>query len=232
MKTIFKILIIITFGTFLFAAENISLLQYEDMKVTHKYQEKSKEVVIKRHINPKCLELGINHETVFNGNMASDTIPQECKRTFITTLGTIQPMTTLDIVTVGELEVLSLIKKSIEHPEKYVLIDSRRSDWYENLTIPTAVNLPYNAISYDEDFPEDFQNVLSTLNIKKMGENYDFSQAKTAILFCNGNWCVQSPRAIGELLVIGYPKEKLMWYRGGIQDWTILGLTTIRGDLK
>ena len=51
-------------------------------------------------------------------------------------------------------------------------------------------------------------------------------------MFCNGIWCAQSKRAIKELLSMGYPKEKLLWYRGGLQDWKIVGFTTIRGDLK
>lgn len=233
MKTILTLIVLITLQAFGLFAKSIAIVQYEDIKVTHKYENKSKEIIIKRHQDPKCLELGINYETVFSADMANKNVPQECKKTFITTLGSIQPIKILNIKTIAELEVLDFIKKSIKKPKDYVLIDSRREDWYENSTIPTAVNLPYNTISYDEDFPEDFQKVLDTLNIKKISENkFDFSQAKTAILFCNGSWCVQSPRAIGELLSIGYPEEKLMWYRGGLQDWYMLGFTTIRGDLK
>ena len=233
MKTILTIFVFITLQTTALFSTNISILQYQDIKVTHKYEDKSKNIIIQRKQDPKCLELGINYDTVFSGDMANKEVPSQCKKIFVTTLGTIQPIQMLDIKTVAELEVLDLIKKSISKPNNYVLIDSRRSNWYENSTIPTAVNLPYNTISYDEDFPEDFQKVLDTLNIKKTQDGqFDFSQAKEAILFCNGNWCVQSPRAIKELLSIGYPKKKLMWYRGGLQDWYILGFSTIRGDLK
>jgi hypothetical protein len=31
------------------------------------------------------------------------------------------------------------------------------------------------------------------------------------------------------LLKFGYPPHKLKWYRGGMQDWEILGLTTVPG---
>jgi len=47
------------------------------------------------------------------------------------------------------------------------------------------------------------------------------------VLFCNGPWCDQSPRAIRGLRKIGYPADKLHYYRGGMQDWLIMGLTTI-----
>jgi hypothetical protein len=30
------------------------------------------------------------------------------------------------------------------------------------------------------------------------------------------------------LLNFGYPAHKLKWYRGGMQDWEILGLTVVR----
>jgi hypothetical protein len=40
-------------------------------------------------------------------------------------------------------------------------------------------------------------------------------------------WCDQSPRAIKGLLHLGYPAEKLLYYRGGMQDWMILGLTVV-----
>ncbi|WP_294965861.1 rhodanese-like domain-containing protein [Sulfurimonas sp.] len=233
MKTFLVFIVFMTLQPFSLFAKNIATLQYQDIKVTHTYQGKSKEVVIRRHQDPKCLDLAINHETVFSQDMANKNVPQACKKTFITTLGSIQPIKISNVQTIAELEVLDFIKKSIKEPEKYVLVDSRKEDWFENSTIPTSVNIPYNTIAYDEDFPEDFQKLLNTLNIKKLAnDKFDFSKAKTAILFCNGSWCVQSKRAIKELIKMAYPKEKLMWYRSGLQDWNILGFTTIRGDLK
>ena len=47
------------------------------------------------------------------------------------------------------------------------------------------------------------------------------------LLFCNGIWCVQSRLAIEKLIKMGYPREKLLWYRGGLQDWLALGFTTV-----
>ncbi|MDH3355786.1 MAG: rhodanese-like domain-containing protein, partial [Chromatiales bacterium] len=38
----------------------------------------------------------------------------------------------------------------------------------------------------------------------------------------------QSPLAIKALLKLGYPAEKLKWYRNGMQDWEILGLSTVK----
>ncbi|HIL42989.1 MAG TPA: sulfurtransferase, partial [Gammaproteobacteria bacterium] len=53
------------------------------------------------------------------------------------------------------------------------------------------------------------------------------SGAKTLYLFCNGLWCGQSPQAIKALLTIGYPASKLKYYRGGMNVWHSLGLSTV-----
>ncbi|MGD8572392.1 MAG: rhodanese-like domain-containing protein, partial [Gammaproteobacteria bacterium] len=42
-----------------------------------------------------------------------------------------------------------------------------------------------------------------------------------------GMWCGQSPRAIKGLLKLGYPAEKISYYRGGMQSWQMLGLTVV-----
>jgi rhodanese-related sulfurtransferase len=56
----------------------------------------------------------------------------------------------------------------------------------------------------------------------------DFSHAKTMVIFCNANWCVQSTAAIKTLLSYGYPASKILWYRGGIQSWILSGFNTIK----
>lgn len=55
----------------------------------------------------------------------------------------------------------------------------------------------------------------------------DFSRAKDLLLWCNGPWCDQSPRAIKGLLRVGYPPHKICYYRGGMQMWMLMGLTTV-----
>ena len=64
-------------------------------------------------------------------------------------------------------------------------------------------------------------------NVKSNEELMDFSECKTAVMFCNGMWCGQSPNNIRNLLKFGYPAHKIKWYRGHA-DWEILGLTPSR----
>ena len=62
----------------------------------------------------------------------------------------------------------------------------------------------------------------------KGASGWDFSKAKTLVLFCNGIWCPQSSINIKTLVKLGYPADKIKWYRGGMQDWFSVGLTTVK----
>ena len=82
------------------------------------------------------------------------------------------------------------------------------------------------------DTPER-EHALKALGVEytKKG-TWDFTSAKTILLYCNGAWCGQSPTAINALIELGYPKSKMKYYRGGMQSWQLLGLTTIVPEVK
>ena len=125
-----------------------------------------------------------------------------------------------NVETYGELEVLDFIAH-----KKGVFIDARLANWYEKSAIPSAVNIPFKYFLSDSDQQE---RVLKDLGgaYTKNGD-WDFSKAETILLYCNGAWCGQSPTAINALIEIGYPENKMKYYRGGMQAWQLLGLTTI-----
>ncbi|WP_321314444.1 rhodanese-like domain-containing protein [Halarcobacter sp.] len=222
------ILIIISLIFYSYAVDPI-MLPLKGVKVTHQFDNGvKKEYLIQREVDSKCMDIAINVENFQSGNLASKNIDNICKKTFIVTKGVIQPLIIIEgIKTVAEIEVLDFIEnKSSKNANKYILIDSRTNDWYQAGTIPSAVNIPYDELTYDEDFELEYERAYELLGVKTLAKNkYDFSDAKTAIFFCNGAWCAQSPRAIKQLVKIGYPKEKIMWYRGGIASWAGLSLT-------
>jgi rhodanese-related sulfurtransferase len=116
-----------------------------------------------------------------------------------TTKGVIQPLKLkAGITTVAKLEVLDFIANlSSKNPSKYILVNSRTSDWFDAGTIPSSVNIPHDELYFDEDFIEEYQKAFKNLGIKILGKNkYNFKNAKTAIFFCNGAWCPQSAKAI------------------------------------
>jgi len=125
-----------------------------------------------------------------------------------------------DVETYGELEVLDFLVK-----KKGLFIDARLENWYEKSAIPTAINIPFKLfLSESKEREKVLKDLGATYN--KDG-SWDFSSAKTILLYCNGAWCGQSPTAIKALLDIGYPAKKMKYYRGGMQAWQLLGLTTI-----
>ena len=125
-----------------------------------------------------------------------------------------------DVETYGELEVLDFLVK-----KKGLFIDARLENWYEKSAIPTAINIPFKLfLSESKEREKVLKDLGATYN--KDG-SWDFSSAKTILLYCNGAWCGQSPTAIKALLDIGYPAKKMKYYRGGMQSWQLLGLTTI-----
>lgn len=124
----------------------------------------------------------------------------------------------------------SNVKKMSEGDDSIILIDSRTPDWVAKGTIPGAVNLPWTKLNPSKGAdPISIAEILTQkFGAKELEGLWDFSEAKTLVMFCNGMWCGQSPQNIKTLLRFGYPAEKLKWYRGGMQDWEILGLSTVK----
>ena len=135
------------------------------------------------------------------------------------------------IETIGEAEVIEYAKAMSDGDETIVLIDSRTPDWVGRGTIPSAMNIPWTKLNPAKGAdPISIAEIMEgVFNVGSNEELMDFSNCKTAVMFCNGMWCGQSPNNIQNLLKFGYPAHKIKWYRGGMQDWEILGLTTVPG---
>ncbi|MBN2824836.1 MAG: rhodanese-like domain-containing protein [Campylobacterales bacterium] len=223
MKKYFLILVFIFYNINAYDTIKLPLI---GVKVSHYSQP----VTIEREVHPSCLNLTMNETTLWDGNFTTHTIPQACKKSFVTTQGVIQPLKLhKDIETFAELEVLEFIlKKSSKKPEQYALVDSRPANWFNHSTIPSAINVAYDDLTIDNDFKEEYTDAYAKLGVIVKEGKFDFSHAKEIVLFCNGLWCTHSPRAIKTLLDIGYPAKKIKWYRGGISAWGSVGLTLIK----
>ena len=126
------------------------------------------------------------------------------------------------VKTVGELDLLDFLNKEVAQGNG-LLIDARMPKFYNSETIPGSINIPFVL------FTSSASDILPLLGaIADNTGAYDFTDAKDLLLWCNGPWCDQSPRAIKALIDEGYPPEKLRYYRGGMQLWKIFGLTTIQ----
>jgi rhodanese-related sulfurtransferase len=124
--------------------------------------------------------------------------------------------------------VLQFLKKISDGDASMMVIDSRTPAWVEKGIIPGTVNIPWDTLNIGKSDPAAVQEILENqLGAKRWGDFWNFDNVKTLVLFCNGAWCGQSSTTIKDLLKIGYPAHKILWYRGGMQDWQSLGLTTL-----
>ncbi len=135
------------------------------------------------------------------------------------------------VETIAEREVIDYISKMSAGDNSILVVDSRTPDWVEKGTIPGAKNIPWTKLNPAKGAdPVSILEILeSEFAVTESEGLLNFSNAKTLVMFCNGMWCGQSPNNIQNLLKIGYPAHKIKWYRGGMQDWEILGLTTVPG---
>ena len=151
------------------------------------------------------------------------------------------------VKTVAELFIFDFMEKKVNSGQG-MLIDARIPAWFDKGTIPGSVNIPFTHFEKKVGNNElrgaflklggiERQGVSSmTLMIEEWGlnnggqktEHWDFTKAKEIVVWCNGPWCGQSPKAIRALIKHGYPKEKIFYYRGGMQLWQIFGLVTVK----
>jgi rhodanese-related sulfurtransferase len=128
----------------------------------------------------------------------------------------IQPMVPAPGVTpVGELEVIAALQD-----ENTVVIDGRIRPEFEAGTIPGAVSVPYTEAADrlgELGCEPDFDGWICEGDIPQV------------VLFCNGPWCGQSPTAARRMIEAGFPAENISYYRGGMQNWQMLGLTVVPG---
>jgi len=209
----------------------VQSIEHRGVKVTVTLPDKRQVTYhVKRNIPDICKKVPINNEMLWTGNFANAKVPEACKSTYVHTKGKLLPMH-LDegLETYGELEVLIFIKE-MQKDDSMLLVDSRKESWYNYMTIPGAVNMPFVYFKERKNYEFHFEYALKYMGVTKDSDGeYNFDKAKTLLLFCNGPWCSQSPAMIFALLEIGYPAEKLKWYRGGMQDWLGAGMTSTRG---
>jgi len=139
----------------------------------------------------------------------------------------VQPFTPIKgIKTIGEVELSEFLKNEVNN-NTGVIVDARLPKWYSQGTIPGAINIPFPILNPNKS-KEYLEQVLPILGVEKKDGKWDFSKAQKLVIFDNGPWCQQGTMAMKHLVKIGYPKDKIKYYRGGMQYWQILGLTVLK----
>jgi len=137
----------------------------------------------------------------------------------------IKPITlTPNIDTFAEIEVTSFLSNEVKNQTGF-LVDSRMAEYFEKETIPGATNIPFLLFNSSQA-----KEALKLLGVTEENSTMDFSDAKSMCFFCDDSLCDEANRSISALLDLGYPASKLKYYRGGIQAWKSLNLTTISAN--
>ena len=136
-----------------------------------------------------------------------------------------------EIKNIAELELISFMQNEVKN-KTGVIIDARLKKWYEVETIPSAINIPFPIMQNSSRAK--IQKIFKLLGMTvKADGSWDFSKAKTLVVFCNGTWCAQTRHFMNGILKHNYPKNKLLYYRSGFQGWKLLGITTVvHKDIK
>ncbi len=131
-----------------------------------------------------------------------------------------------NIKTIGEVELLTFMKEKA-NSKKGILIDLRSKKDYSAESIPSATNIPARV----KDNKVKLEKILKVLGAKReVDGTLNTKKAMDVAFYCHGLWCKQSSDFIKEFLKLGYPAEKILYYRGGFQMWKILGFTTVTNN--
>ena len=129
-----------------------------------------------------------------------------------------------DIKNIAELELLDFIQNRVS-THQGILVDTRLKKWFEVETIPSAISIPYNAV--ENKSKKKLKSIFQALGMRvEANGNWNFTKAKDLLIFDNGVWCEQAQHFVDGIIKYNYPKEKILYYRAGLQGWKLLGLTT------
>lgn len=128
------------------------------------------------------------------------------------------------VQTIGEDELLEFMQQKVNR-HKGLVVDVRSREDYAKESIPSAVNIPIEILSNDKATAKLFK--VLKMRRGDMGK-WDGTNALYLAIYCHGLWCKKSSDFIDKFVRLGYPRDKLLYYRGGFQMWKILGLTTVK----
>jgi rhodanese-related sulfurtransferase len=128
-----------------------------------------------------------------------------------------------NVPTLGELDVIDFLSSQVETGDG-LLIDARMPEARALGFIPASVNIPTATLAPENPYRDE---ILMALGAEQFQGIFDFSDALTLVIFDGGPATQDAPALISDLLAAGYPPQKIAYYRGGMQVWTTLGLSTV-----
>ncbi|MGJ8603269.1 MAG: rhodanese-like domain-containing protein [Marivita sp.] len=130
------------------------------------------------------------------------------------------------VETLGELEVIGFLQTAVSNGSG-LLVDVRMPRTFSSGSLPGAVNVPVATFLPNNPYRSD---LLTALGVSNADNAPVFGTAFTLVVFGNGPDDGNARDAIQNLLVAGYPTDKIKYYRGGASTWSALGLNISVGQ--
>lgn len=135
----------------------------------------------------------------------------------------LSPMTVAEnVATFGELDVITFLSTDVEAGDG-LLIDARLPEARAGGFIPASVNVPAATVSPANPYRDD---ILAALGAREFQGISNFDDVLSLVVYDSGPATTDAQSLITDLLDAGYPADKIAYYRGGMQVWSVLGLTT------
>jgi hypothetical protein len=167
------------------------------------------EIVISRNSTPDLTSIAAISE-------ANTACPAPC----------LSPMIVAEsVATLGELDVIEFLSSDLENGDG-LLVDARLPDDRIVRFTPGSVNIPSATVSPLNPYRDES---LMALGAEQSKGIFDFENALKLVIVDGGPATQDTPALITDLLDAGYPSGKIAYYRGSMQVWTTLGLSTIEG---
>lgn len=134
----------------------------------------------------------------------------------------IAPLSAIDgVETVAEFEVITFLAETVAAGGG-LLIDSRPLDARDAGAIAASISVPTELLDANNPFRND---ILVAMGAREFDGALNFSDAMPLMIYDNGPLSNDAARSVSLLVAAGYPKNKIQYYRGGLQVWTALGLS-------
>lgn len=134
----------------------------------------------------------------------------------------IAPLSAVEgVATVAEFEVISFLAENVASGDG-LLIDTRPIDARDAGAIAASISVPAELLDPNNPFRKD---ILVAMGAREFDGALNFADAMPLTIYDNGPLENDAARSVSLLVEAGYPKDKIKYYRGGIQVWTALGLS-------
>lgn len=125
------------------------------------------------------------------------------------------------VATLDETQVLQFLTEKVAG-NVGLMVDARTPEGRAQGFIPGTVSLPYTTVHPENGFRD---QILQALGAREFDGVFNFADARELLIYDHGPSADDAGRLIRNLLAAGYPEEKLHYYRGGMQVWSVLGFS-------